>query len=92
MTTTSTQRIMEALGDPVRARGRLHDYREAADAFASVDLAERYSEQWVAAHGDRVVAHSSELTDLLRLLMERGIPRREAHIRYVMKDERQVIV
>jgi len=91
MTTTSEQRVLEALGDVATARRRLRSYRETAVALASLDLRSRYTGQWVAAFGGEIVGHSNDLAILLGSLSDRGIPRRDTVIRYVSEDTPEFI-
>ena len=70
------------------------DFERSAKKLSSdSSLAETYDRQWVAVHGDKVVAASADGLDaLLEELDALGVPASNAVIRFIEREKRMLIL
>ena len=80
--------------EPGAIAKELRDFTDAAKVLSSNHprLIDAYPMQWVAVYEGRVVAHSSDMADVLRKLEEQAIPLSSAIIRFIEKDEPALVL
>ena len=76
------------IGDPAALARELTEYSCSARSFSerAQEFKEKYPQNWVALHGDQVVAASS-FEEVVRLLDEEHIPRENTIIRFMASTE-----
>jgi hypothetical protein len=90
MTETELRRL---IGDPKVVDAELAQFRRSAEKFESdLRLVEEYAGQWVAVYEANVVAHSRTLSDLMRQIDEKGLPRGQTFVGYVERTPRKLIL
>lgn len=77
---------MEMLGDLDELDEKLRQFDCSARLLGqSVELAEKYDQQWVAAYNGAVVAHAPTFQALLKSIDEKNIPREDTAVRRLQK-------
>jgi Family of unknown function (DUF5678) len=81
-------------GEPENIARELRDFTDAAKVLSSSHprLIDAYPMQWVAVYGGRVVAHSTDMADVLKRIQDQDIPLSSAIIRFIEKDEPALVL
>ena len=87
--------VLQHLGGSAESVDRaLRAFTAAADVLSSDHprLIDVYPRQWVGVHGGRVAASAETLDALLTRLRDSGIPPENAIVRFIDKNERNLIL
>ena len=84
----------EWLGDsPESAASELRDFARSSELLSSDrDLAQEYSQKWIAVYGGVVRAVADDLEALLDELDRLDVPRSSTVVRYMEKEPRTLIL
>lgn len=93
MTADAGASTLKLIGDLRAATREARAFDRAIDAFLArhPNIHEDYPDQWIAVHGDVVLANG-DLGELLGELDRRGIPRERTHVRFVEREPRALIL
>lgn len=56
------------------------------------ELLAQYPDMWVSIYNEEVVGAASDLRDLLRMRMERGVPPGQGLVKYLTREPRILVV
>ncbi len=80
---TVDAKVREIVGDLEQVKRELQAFSETAELLSQPEIFEQYKGEWVALYDSRVCAHAATLDDILRLVDEQGLPRRNTLVDFI---------